>query len=329
MSNGSDFDQVQKTTQSHRLTIEEVLLPEAGVNVALGKTAVQSSICSSTHGCHGNIPVDASRAVDGNTASDYHDGSCTHTTEEDNPSWWVDLGQPYAIGRVTIFNRMDCCPERLNPLNIHIGDSAQVSENPRCGGDHRLYVKWPSISVSCQGMKGRYVGVRLPGYRRVLSLCEVQVFSGVNIALGKTAVQSSRNGWSLGNPRSAVDGNTASDYRLRSCTHTAGEANPSWWVDLGQPYAIERVLIFNRMDCCPERLNPFNIHIGDSDQVSDNPRCGGDHQIDVNRPSISVSCQGMKGRYVGVRLPGFRVLTLCEVQVFPGRPSLHLLYAVV
>ncbi|KAI8514163.1 hypothetical protein Bbelb_084870 [Branchiostoma belcheri] len=169
--------EVQKTTKSHRLTIEEVLLPEAGVNVALGKTAVQSSICSSTHGCHGNIPVDASRAVDGNTASDYHDGSCTHTTEEDNPSWWVDLGQPYAIGRVTIFNRMDCCPERLNPFNIHIGDSDQVRENPRCGDDHQLYVKWPSISVSCQGMKGRYVGVRLPGCRRVLSLCEVQVFS--------------------------------------------------------------------------------------------------------------------------------------------------------
>ncbi|KAI8514168.1 hypothetical protein Bbelb_084920 [Branchiostoma belcheri] len=180
--------------------------------------------------------------------------------------------------------------------------------------------------------------------------------AGVNIALGKTAVQSSRNGWSLGNPRSAVDGNTASDYRLRSCTHTAGEANPIFVKDSEQDFfargikeaiyiralqpslnrdggatdflqpmihcsrshmVLSAVLIFNRMDCCPERLNPFNIHIGDSDQVSDNPKCGGDHQIDVKRPSISVSCQGMKGRYVGVRLPGFRVLTLCEVQVFP------------
>ncbi|XP_035682606.1 uncharacterized protein LOC118420009 [Branchiostoma floridae] len=80
---------------------------------------------------------------------------------------------------------------------------------------------------------------------------------------------------------------------------------------------IYRLVIFNRQDCCSERLNPFNIHIGDSDQVSTNPRCGGDHQIDVNQPSISVSCQGMKGRYVGVSLPGSsRILTLCEVQVF-------------
>ncbi|XP_019616699.1 PREDICTED: uncharacterized protein LOC109464206 [Branchiostoma belcheri] len=142
----------------------------------------------------------------------------------------------------------------------------------------------------------------------------------VNIALGKTAVQSSNENvlgkeW---NARLAVDGNTDSNHYHGSCTHTtaAGETNPSWWVDLGQPYAIERVLIFNRMDCCQERLNPFNIHIGDSDQVSTNPRCGGDHRIDVKKPSISVSCQGMKGRYVGVRLPGYnRILSLCEVNV--------------
>ncbi|KAI8490904.1 hypothetical protein Bbelb_313230 [Branchiostoma belcheri] len=76
------------------------------------------------------------------------------------------------------------------------------------------------------------------------------------------------------------------------------------------------VVIFNRMDCCSERLNPFNIHIGDSDQVSENPRCGGDHQILVTKPTVSIPCRWMAGRYVGVRLTGpSRILTLCEVQV--------------
>ncbi|XP_078671127.1 uncharacterized protein LOC144911180 isoform X2 [Branchiostoma floridae x Branchiostoma belcheri] len=70
------------------------------------------------------------------------------------------------------------------------------------------------------------------------------------------------------------------------------------------------------MDCCSERLNPFNIHIGDSDQVSTNPRCGGDHQIDITKPAIVIPCRWMAGRYVGVRLTGpSRILTLCEVQV--------------
>ncbi|XP_019614393.1 PREDICTED: sushi, von Willebrand factor type A, EGF and pentraxin domain-containing protein 1-like [Branchiostoma belcheri] len=142
------------------------------------------------------------------------------------------------------------------------------------------------------------------------------------VTLGKPAYQTS-TGWN-GPAELAVDGNTDGDYDAGSCTHTVGvpgETDPSWWVDLGQSYMVDRIVVFNRMECCQERLNPFNIHIGDSDQVSTNPKCGGDHQIDVNQPSISVSCQGMRGRYVGVRLPGpNRILTLCEVQVFSDVP---------
>ncbi|XP_078683129.1 uncharacterized protein LOC144917204 isoform X3 [Branchiostoma floridae x Branchiostoma belcheri] len=666
-----------------------------GVNVALGKAAFQTS----TRNVEANEGYGAAArfAVDGKTDSNYQAGYCTHTTEEAEPSWWVDLGQSYMIDRVAIFNRQECCAERLNPFNIHIGDSDQVSENPKCGGDHQIALDQPSISVSCQGMRGRYVGVRLPGPSRILTLCQVQVFSAVdycrpdpcvngtctsgadnftcacdegyegetcevpitacpelplpngnrteghlygdtvtfscnegyeligtenrtcqanqswsgvqtncsrkacpelplpdhatrteghlygdtvtfscnegyeligsenrtcqanqswsgvqtncskkacpelplpnhatrteghlygntvtfscnegyeligsenrtcqanqswsgvqpncnrkvcpelpilnngnkteghlygdtvtfscdegyqligsenrtcqanqswsgaqtncsrkacpelplpnngnrtegrlygdtvtfscnegyeligsenrtcqadqswsgvqpncskkacpelplpnnatrteghlygdtvtfscdegyeligsenrtcqvdqtwsgvqpncnsvNVALGKAAFQTST--CCGGVASHAVDGNTDTDFYAGSCTATAdspAETDPSWWVDLGQSYMIDRIVIFNRQECCPERLNPFNIHIGDSDQVSENPKCGGDHQIDVNQPSISVSCQGMRGRYVGVRLPGpSRVLTLCEVQVF-------------
>ncbi|XP_035682628.1 fucolectin-like [Branchiostoma floridae] len=156
-----------------------------------------------------------------------------------------------------------------------------------------------------------------------LLMIDLSSAPGVNVALGKTAFQTSEYKPTEGNASLAVDGNTDTNYHHGSCTHTVdspGETNASWWVDLGQSYVIDRVLIFNRQDVCPERINPFNIHIGDSDQVSTNPRCGGDHQINLNQPSISVSCPGMKGRYVGVRLPGpSRVLTLCEVQVFLGR----------
>ncbi|XP_078667615.1 uncharacterized protein LOC144909473 [Branchiostoma floridae x Branchiostoma belcheri] len=106
------------------------------------------------------------------------------------------------------------------------------------------------------------------------------------------------------------------NYGTATCTHTQEETGPSWWVDLGRSFIIDRVVIFNRMDCCSERLNPFNIQIGDSDKVSENPRCGGDHQILVTKPSVSIPCRWMAGRYVGVRLTGpSRILTLCEVQV--------------
>ncbi|KAI8498314.1 hypothetical protein Bbelb_242580 [Branchiostoma belcheri] len=90
------------------------------VNVAMGKTAYQSST--------GTGP--ASRAVDGITDGDFESSSCSHTkldTGEPYPSWWVDLGQPMQIGRVVIWNRMDCCSDRINDFNIHIGNNTQVS----------------------------------------------------------------------------------------------------------------------------------------------------------------------------------------------------------
>eukprot|EP00058_Branchiostoma_floridae_P010803 XP_002596291.1 hypothetical protein BRAFLDRAFT_82105 [Branchiostoma floridae] len=117
----------------------------------------------------------ATRAVDGNYGST---GSCTQTLQEADPSWWVDLGQSYMVGRVIIINRGDCCQERINPFNIHIGDSELIHTNPKCGGDHQIDVSQPSISVPCEGMKGRYVGVRLPGPSRTLTLCEVHI-SGI------------------------------------------------------------------------------------------------------------------------------------------------------
>ncbi|CAH1239457.1 CLEC10A [Branchiostoma lanceolatum] len=144
------------------------LIHKKVVNVALGKAANQTS----THG-----PGAASRAVDGDTNTTFDAGTCTHTQEEDNPTWWVDLGQSYTVERVVIFNRQDNSAERLNPFNIHIGDSDQVNENLQCGGDHEIDVDEASISVSCHGMRGRYVAIDLPGPRRTLTLCEVKVFS--------------------------------------------------------------------------------------------------------------------------------------------------------
>ncbi|XP_035685611.1 uncharacterized protein LOC118422203 [Branchiostoma floridae] len=139
-----------------------------GVNVALLKPAHQSS---------GEAP--ASRAVDGDTNSDFGGNSCTHSRAENSPTWYVDLGETSKVTSVVIYNRDDCCGDRLNPFNIHIGDFRTVTDNPKCGGDQRIDLSKPSISVSCPGMRGRYVGIRLPGANRILALCEVQVFARI------------------------------------------------------------------------------------------------------------------------------------------------------
>ncbi|XP_078700891.1 uncharacterized protein LOC144927377 [Branchiostoma floridae x Branchiostoma belcheri] len=203
-------------TEAHRKFICELSTLGSGgylssgidLNAALGKTAFQTSTLNGTQG-----PGDASLAVDGitNTYMNYGTATCTHTQEETGPSWWVDLGRSYVIDRVVIFNRLGCCSERLNPFNIHIGDSDQVSENPRCGGDHQIDVTKPSVSIPCRWMAGRYVEVRLTGPSRILTLCEVQVI---------TVGECSNGYWHLPHTRRcyrAYDTESEYDQALATC----------------------------------------------------------------------------------------------------------------
>nr|XP_024002669.1 fucolectin-4-like [Salvelinus alpinus] len=86
------------------------------LNVALKGVASQSS----PNG-YGN----AHNAVDGNRESNYHKRSCTHTEQETNPWWRVDLLDLYRVTAVSITNRGDVVPERLDGAEIRIGNSQE------------------------------------------------------------------------------------------------------------------------------------------------------------------------------------------------------------
>ncbi|XP_078670977.1 polycystin-1-like protein 2 isoform X2 [Branchiostoma floridae x Branchiostoma belcheri] len=141
--------------------------PQPAVNIARGRPTWQSSTQSV------GVP---GKAVDGNRDSHYQEGSsCTLTRENSNAWWYVDLGHPHRIDKVVIFNRQDCCSERLNPFRVHVGNSTTVRYNPTCGGDQTA--SSGTVTVECAGLSGRYVGVLLPGRSRKLSLCEVEVYA--------------------------------------------------------------------------------------------------------------------------------------------------------
>ncbi|XP_066292528.1 uncharacterized protein [Branchiostoma lanceolatum] len=272
---------------------------------ALGRPAFQSSVA------HGGPP---GRAVDGNRNSHWGGSSCTHTRQQHNPWWYVDLGESVTVDHVFIVNRRDCCSERITPFDVHIGDSTVVGRNPRCGGHHHFPQSDAEMVVNCGGMRGRYVGIRLPGWR-VLTLCELEVYSAPNLALGKPTIQS---GLAHGGFASrATDGSRDPNWGSQSCTHTPAQSNPWLRVDLGTQVSVKWVVIINRADCCRERLNPFAIHIGHNPNVASNPRCGGHHTIPADKNKDAINCNGMRGRFVGIRLPGNgRILTLCEVEVY-------------
>lgn len=112
----------------------------------------------------------------------------------------------------------------------------------------------------------RFVRIELPGAKRILTLAEVEVFSGgKNIAAGGKASQSSTYG-NAGAAR-AVDGNKNPDYGKNGQTHTsnAGESNAWWELDLGKVSDIEKIGIWNRTGF-ETRLAGFTLTLFDAER---------------------------------------------------------------
>jgi hypothetical protein len=144
-------------------------------HLAVGKPAKQSSI-------YPDRTTGAMRAVDGSTDGNFLHGSVTATTLEANAWWEVDLGRSTPMGSVVIWNRTDCCMERLNDFWVFVSDSPfRANEIPaalasRAGtwGNHQTAAPAPSVRIPTPGVRGRYVRVQLSG-TNYLSLAEVQV----------------------------------------------------------------------------------------------------------------------------------------------------------
>uniref|UniRef100_A0A671TX53 Fucolectin tachylectin-4 pentraxin-1 domain-containing protein n=1 Tax=Sparus aurata TaxID=8175 RepID=A0A671TX53_SPAAU len=115
------------------------------------------------------------RAIDGSRASNWHQGSCTHTQKDKNPWWRLDLLRPYKVNTVTITNRKDCCHKRINGAEIRIGNSLENNgnANPRCAVINSISAG-ESKTFECRGMEGRFVNIVIPGRREFLTLCEVE-----------------------------------------------------------------------------------------------------------------------------------------------------------
>jgi hypothetical protein len=138
-----------------------------------------------------------------------------------------------------------------------------------------------------------------------------------NVALNKATKQSSQ-GWG-GEPKRAVDGNTSGNYGHKSVTHTQAKKESWWQVDLAGVYDIETINVYNRTDCCGERLSNFYVMVSDTPFPADlnsakNQANWNQHVADQAKQKESFTV-GTKGRYVQVQLAGSNNLSLAEVEV--------------
>ena len=96
-------------------------------------------------------------------------------------------------------------------------------------------------------VRGRYVRITGTHPHGILSLAEVEVYSGgENVAPSGVARQSSTE-WDAP-ARLAVDGVTDGAFASGSVTHTAAERAPWWELDLGDTRSLQRIRVWNRTD---------------------------------------------------------------------------------
>uniref|UniRef100_A0A087Y4N1 Fucolectin tachylectin-4 pentraxin-1 domain-containing protein n=1 Tax=Poecilia formosa TaxID=48698 RepID=A0A087Y4N1_POEFO len=306
----------------------------AGENVAFYGKATQSSLYETAI---------AYNAIDGNRAGLWEKASCTLTKYEFNPWWRLDLGRTHKVFSINISNRVEY-HNRINGAEIRVGDSLDNNgnNNPRCAVISTIGPGFTE-TFQCNGMDGRYINVVIPGRTEHLSLSEVEdtgiaynaidgsrtghsnriscTHTSENVALHGKATQSHRIEHPFSSAYNAIDGNRQATYAAGSCTHTIGMTNPWWSVDLLDSYIVTSISVTNRGDCCPERLNGAEIHIGNSLLYNGaaNPVCA---VISTIAPGSTETyqCNGMDGRYINVFIPGRNeYLTLCEVEVYASQ----------
>lgn len=216
------------------IQVFEVQALSGNVNVALGKTATQSSTLKTN-----NDKFGADNAIDGDSVTFSHTGDA-------NPWWMVDLEASFSVESVVIMNRwcqdfndMNACLCRLSDASVSLLDGnnnviATNSMNNTCGilqVDASFPAPCPSTTLSpppsalsCLPF-ARVVKLHQTTTGLPINIFEVQVksLSDTNIALSGSATQSStfRNDQDKFGANNAVDGNSA------TFSHT--DDSTPWW----------------------------------------------------------------------------------------------------
>ena len=125
----------------------------------------------------------------------------------------------------------------------------------------------PADGTLATGKPAKFIRIELPGDQRVLSLAEVEVFSGgKNLARAGKASQSSTDHGGVA--ERAIDGNKHPEFGNGGQTHTkdgGGSRNPWWELDLGGAKDIEKVGVWNRSGY-ESRLDGFTLTLLDADR---------------------------------------------------------------
>ncbi len=137
------------------------------VNLARGKPATQSSVYRGTGVDQGpHLGVDG--VINPPSVTPY---GLVHTAMEQSPWWQVDLGKVYALTLVRIYNRVDCCGEKIATLEIKVSNDGNNWKTVY-SHDGRNFDK---LDVPIDRIRARFVRLQLQD-RNFLHFREVEVY---------------------------------------------------------------------------------------------------------------------------------------------------------
>lgn len=104
-------------------------------NIARDPSKVHSVWMTDTIGS--NAASDALKAVDGNVSGQWSQGSVTHTTTGSRRNWRIAFNKQEAIKSIRIYNRTDCCSDRLEGATLELWSNSTVKAVHTLNGDRK------------------------------------------------------------------------------------------------------------------------------------------------------------------------------------------------
>ena len=140
---------------------------------------------SSAYSIHDTSIHSPSLCIDGST-----DTYCQAIPGSTDPWLSVQFPSTTEVAYVVVYNREDCCYDRLSPLQLWVGTSAgdyNSATSASCGVDEldltTIATKGPFTFRCASGtgdpLTGTFITLVLPGATRTLNVAEVKVLNAV------------------------------------------------------------------------------------------------------------------------------------------------------
>jgi hypothetical protein len=247
--------------QAGCIQISQLAVFSNGQNVAQGKVATAANLYSSQ--------VSANTPIDGTLQARAYP-SIYHSACAVGDYWQLDLQDEYPIDRIVYYNRQDCCNDRANGLVMQLIDrndavvksitlTASMIQSYNFRGDPKVLDLVPM----------RYAKIYFAdGSASCIQISQLAIYSnGKNVAQGKPV--SSTGSWT-GN---ATDAGRAVNGVLAAVNYPSGgfaacNSGNYWQVDLQSEYPVDKIVYYNRLDCCPDRADGMTLELFDNDMKS-------------------------------------------------------------